>query len=204
MTDQLTTVRGIARHPWLNSPDTKFDADGLYKVTLELPAAVAAPLIAEYTALQKKAMADYQAQKKGKKAIATDLPITPKLDEDLNETGMYELKVKMKASGTSQRTGKPYTRKLPLFDSFGNPTNAQIGGGSDINVSFKASPWSNAKGECSVTCYLEAVQIIRLVTGGAVSSDRFGFGKVDGGFAAEEQTDSGVTPTDDASSYDFD
>lgn len=200
MTNKLTNVRGIARYPHLNEPDTKFDADGLYKVTVEVSAAVAAPLIAEFTAMQKKAMAEFQAEKKGKRATAVDLPITPKLDEDLNETGVYEVKAKMKASGTSQRTGKPYTRKLPIFDSFGNPTNAKVGGGSEIIISVNAREWSNPKGECSVTCYLEAVQVVRLVEGGSASSSKFGFGAIEGGFAADEAQGDAA----DASSYDFD
>ena len=33
---QIVTPRATAVYPWLNTPDTKFNADGEYKVTLKM------------------------------------------------------------------------------------------------------------------------------------------------------------------------
>jgi hypothetical protein len=206
MANALTTIRGTARYPWLNNPDTKFKAEGHYKMTLEVDAETAEPLIAAYEALRDIEVANYVALKKGKaKAKPQDLPIVAQLDEDGNETGMYELKLKMVASGVT-KAGKAWSRKLPLFDGAGKPTNAQVGGGSEVNVSFEAAPWTNAMGECSVTCRLEAVQVLRLVSGGQASASRFGFGAVDGAYSAAnepaEKSDDDAGEAD-GTSYDF-
>ena len=42
---KIVSPRGIAVYPWLNRPDTKFSADGDFKVTLKVDAAEASPLI---------------------------------------------------------------------------------------------------------------------------------------------------------------
>ena len=42
---KIVSPRGIAVYPWLNRPDTKFSADGDFKVTLKVGAAEASPLI---------------------------------------------------------------------------------------------------------------------------------------------------------------
>jgi hypothetical protein len=211
MSDILINVRGTARYPWFNKPDTKFNSAGLYKANIEIDAETAAPLIAQFEAMRAEEAKQYAIAKKGKKAKIEDLPLFAQLDEEGNETGMYELKVKMTASGISKKTNKPWSRKLPLFDGAGKPTNAAVGGGSEVIVSISPKGWTNAKGECSVTCYLEAVQVLQLVTGGQASASRFGFGAVDGAFVAgnepadrDDDDDAGSeADAEDASSYDF-
>jgi hypothetical protein len=211
MAKEIIQVRGIAQFPHLNTPDTKFEAHGVFKTTLELTAEVAAPLIERFTAERAAKAAEYEKMKKGKKAKLADLPIVPQTDEEGAETGAYELKLKMIASGTSFRTGKPYVRKLPLFDGGGKPTNARVGGGSELICAFEPNPWANAKGEVSVTCYLEAVQVLRLVDGGGATAGAYGFGAVDGAFAGKDREDDdqatpGETEGDDdggQASYDF-
>lgn len=206
MAKALTTIRGTAQYPWLNIPDTKFKAEGHYKMTLEVDAETAAPLIEKFEAMRDIEVANFVALKKGKaKAKPQDLPISAQTDEEGNETGMYELKLKMVASGIT-KAGKAWSRKLPLFDGTGKPTNAQVGGGSEVNASFEAAGWTNAMGECSVTCRLEAVQVLRLVTGGQATASRFGFGAVEGAFvAADEPAEKSDDSEEeaDASSYDF-
>lgn len=193
-------LRGIARFAWLNKPDTKFDSAGVYKTDLILSPEVAEPLIARFEKMREAAMADFQQEKKGKRAKEADLPIRPELDEDGNETGNYVAKVKMKASGVAKRTGKAWSRKLPLFDSVGSQTNARVGGGSDIICCVMPKAWSNAKGECSVTMYLEAVQVMRAAGGSAQDAGAFGFKAQEGGFVAP--TDDEDTPPFDASDED--
>ena len=42
---QIVTPKATAVYPWLNTPDTKFNVDGEYKVTLKIGSEDAQPLI---------------------------------------------------------------------------------------------------------------------------------------------------------------
>jgi hypothetical protein len=207
MADTIINVRGIARYPWLNKPDTKFEAAGVYKVDLEIDADTAEPLIRQFTDMRAAAMKEAQKALKGKKAKEADLPISPKLDEDGNETGAFVLKAKMKASGTSKKTGKQWTRAVPIFDAKGKPANPQIYGGSEIILGVKVQAWSNPKGECSVTCYLEGVQVIKLAAGsGGASASALGFSAVEGGYVEQDpdaDTETNGEGEGEGGDYDF-
>lgn len=199
MADTIINVRGIARYPWLNKPDTKFEAEGVYKVDLEITADVAEPLIRSFTDMRAQAMKEAVKTLKGKKAKEADLPISPKLDADTGEeTGTFILKAKMKASGVT-KAGKAWSRAVPIFDAKGRPANPSIYGGSEIILGLAPKSWANPKGECSVTCYLEGVQVIKLSQGsGGASASALGFGVVDDGYAEEEAVEG------EAAGYDFD
>ena len=202
----IMKVRGTARYPHLNEADTKFDDAGVFKTDLILDQETGAPIEVRFEKMRAAQMAETQKKLKGKKAKEADLPIQPEYDDEGNETGNYVLRVKMKASGISKKTGKAWSRKLPLFDAAGNPSSARIGGGSEIIAAFEPSAWANPKGECSVTCRLEAVQIIRLSEGGGASASRFGFGAVEGGYVAadEDEADTGTEAGEEAEAEDYD
>lgn len=206
MADPLLQARGIARYPWLNKPDTKFDAAGKYKVDLEITAEDASKLLPTLEALRSQAKADFQKTAKGKKAKDADLPLFPQTDSEGEETGNYILRVGMKASGVSKATGKAWNRSVPIFDAKGKPANPQIYGGSELIVSFKAQGWSNPKGECSATCYLEGVQVLKLAQGGG-GRDASGLGfKAQEGYSAEDDAVTNEDAGEDAAEngYDFD
>jgi hypothetical protein len=186
MSNQQLHIRGITRYPHLNKPDTKFDDAGVYKTDLILDAATGSKLTASFERARAAEMQEVQARLKGKKAKAADLPVQPELDDTGEETGQFILRAKMKASGISKKTGEAWKRSLPLFDADGVPTNARVGGGSEVIACITPKAWSNPKGECSVTCYLEAIQIISLSAGGGATASRFGFGAVEGGFKSSE------------------
>lgn len=206
MADQILKARGTARYPWLNKPDTKFQPEGVFKVDLEITAEEASKLLPVLEGLREKAKADFQKSAKGKKAKDADLPLFPQLDSAGEETGSFILRAKMKASGISKKTGKPWSRTVPIFDAKGKPASPQIYGGSEIIVAFKADGWANPKGECGATCYLEGVQVLKLAGGsGGSSAGAFGFGSEEG-YSAEDDV---VTfeATDEAAAeggYDFD
>lgn len=211
MAKELTNVRGIAIWPHLNTADTKFDDAGSFHTKLRIEADVAAPIIARFEEMRAAAAAEYQKAKKGKKAKLADLPIEPEYDEETGEeTGKFVLRTKMKASGKSKKTGKMWERQVPLFDSRGKPLGAKnyINSGAEIVVSFEPNAWSNPKGECSVTLYLEAVQVISL-GGRSSSASAFGFGAVDGGYTASDEAadDAAVDEAageEEDGGYDFD
>ncbi|MCH2199767.1 MAG: hypothetical protein MK081_13390 [Flavobacteriales bacterium] len=199
-------ARGRAVFPKLNEPDTKFNPEGIFTTKLILSPEVADPLIAKLEAMQAEAVKKAQAKKKGKRVKQQDLPIQPAYDEDGNETGDYELKTKMKASGVSNKTGNPWTRKLPLFDSTGKPTNVQVGGGSEIICAMEASAYDSASIGVGVTLRLEAVQVVNLAAGGSRSASDFAFGSVEGGFVSTDESEvasSDETSEEDAAEYEF-
>jgi hypothetical protein len=192
-------ARGIAVYPWLKKPDTKFDADGVFKTDLRVSEEDAQALIEIITEAQNEAKeeAEKKAKAKRKKAKEADLPYSEALDEDGEETGEVMFRFKSKASGTSKKTGKRWSRTLPLFDAKGKKTKVSVYGGSEIIVAFTAQPWVNPKMEYGVKLQLEAVQIIDLVTGGGGgSASSYGFGEEDG-FDASDAEDEEDTETED-------
>jgi hypothetical protein len=214
--------KGTARYPYLNKPDTKFDADGVFKTDLVLSADDAETVdeVIQETLAEAAEMAKRQAaaaKKKGKKQTPkeSDLPRAEVLDDDGEETGEVAFRFKSKASGVSQKTGKRWSRTMPLFDAKGRPSKANIYGGSVIKVAFTAVPWVNPKCEYGVKLQMEGVQIIELVSGGGQkSASALGFGEEDGYVADDEDEEDTVagdgdeaaaddTDTDDGDDDDF-
>lgn len=202
-----TTPRGIAVWPKLDEPDTKFEAEGVYTTKLKLSAEDAQPyvdlidkLAADHLAACQKA--ESNPAKKKKLKLTDDMPYKPDLDKEGNETGDMILSFKMKASGVSKKTGKPWTRKPAAFDAKGRPLTPvpKIGGGSTIKVSCIYEPWANPKGEVGVSARLEAVQLIELRTFGDRSAAEHGFGEEEDGYEAEAATAQTAGFTDESGS----
>lgn len=200
-------VKGTAIFPYFTKPDTKFDADGVYKSDVRLSYEEAAPLLEQLETMQSEKIAQEKKKAPGKRYKEADLPLFPELDDAGEETGNWIARVKSKASGVSRKTGQRYTRVLPLFDSKGQPFDASQGdvrGGASIVAAVSPHAWCNPKGEVGVTMRLEAVQVITL--GGSSGSTRsFGFSAVDGGFVAADAPakDEVVEEADTAEDYDF-
>ena len=89
-----TTKTGIAIYPHLTQPDTKFNANGEYKVSLSLTEQEAAPLKKLIEQEKVKAMAMIP---EGKKAKESDDPYFNETDDEGQETGRTVFKFKMKA-----------------------------------------------------------------------------------------------------------
>jgi hypothetical protein len=165
---KLVTPKGVAKYPWLTKADTKFNPDGVYKTDLLLSSEDAKPLAAQI----KEFYGKHFQSKKGK------MPYFKETDDNEKETGNIIFRFKTK-------------NKPALFDSDGKPMqNVNVFGGSQVKVSATAAPY-NAAGNNGITLYLNAVQIIELVTGGGGDSDGFGF-KAEEGYkhSGEITTDS--------------
>jgi hypothetical protein len=208
---QFITPRGTAVFPKLNQPDTKFDANGVYETKLKLEAdaadgqigksVVALPEIVEkLEAIRDQFLAEKKAELAGgkdpkQKAKAKNITARaigePAYDDDGEETGELILKAKMKASGISAKDNKPWTRKPVIFDAKGKKLSdvPLIYGGSTLKVAVKAVPYyMAAENEVGVSLYLEAVQVIDLVSGGGGrSASAYGFGSEDGYVAEDEE-----------------
>lgn len=187
--------KGTAIFPYLNKPDVKYDAEGVYTTALALEGDDIEEMekrIAPILRAAKEA-AETEGKKKRKKAKEADMPFRPELtrvdpesDEIPEETGRVLFRFKSKASG-KRKDGSLWERKVALFDSKGKPMNALVGGGSVLKISYTLVPWVNPKLEYGVKLQLEAVQVITLgAMGGNQDAEGFGFGEEEGGFEADE------------------
>lgn len=204
--DVKVTPIGEALWPKLYEPDTKFDPDGVYSVKLRIDKEDAYPLIEAFDAIvHERFEAEQEAAKNARernKIKMADPCYTFEEDEDGNETGYVLMNFKSKASGVSKKTGKPWKRTIPVFDSKRSPidlSSITIGNGSKIKVAYTASPFYTASIGVGISLRLEAVQVIELVEYGVRSADGYGFSEEDG-FDADVHADTAFansTPSDD-------
>jgi len=159
----VVTPRGVAQYPWLTKPDTKFDADGVYKISLEMDTASK-----ECQDLCEKIREAFVEEFGQKKLAKAHLPFTD--DEETGKTS-FSFKSKMKPK---------------LYNSKGQPIKngeeLKIGGGSICKVSFSGQPYDKGI-NTGVVLYLNGVQIIELVS--FASGD--GFGDEGDSFAPEDE-----------------
>lgn len=203
---KITTARGIAVWPKLDEPDTKYKPEGEFNIKVRLSAEDAAPIIstlepiiAQAEALLKKAKAEEKNPAKRAK-IKDDLHpgYVEVADDQGNLTGEYEFNFKMKASGVSKKTGKPWTMRPAIFDAKGQPApkGIKVGGGSTVKVMGVAAPFQTNGVGYGVTLRLEAVQVIKLRTFAERSASQYGFAAEDDedAFDAAGVADESATP----------
>ncbi len=184
-----TTVQGIAVWPHLNEPDYEYNADGTYEVKLQLEGKAAKALIKKLDAFYKLALA---AEDRAGKDKQDNCPYSLATDEDGNDIeGTYLFKFKRPASGRykkGKKKGQKWTGTVDLWDSQLAPMDDPIWGGSEIRVSYEASPYCNKKIGFGISLRLLAVQVSgKLVTSGGESHDPEdqGFSKSDDGFVGK-------------------
>lgn len=221
--DKVLTGKGIAKFPYLNAPDTKFNADGEFRIRL---------VIADDSNQQSgstkgksiKAMLEEAAQKKyeetkaqleesfntekgekkakAKKALdalkVADLPIKPVYDDEGNETGEIELSFKMKHKRTDKKTQKTIEQFPKLFDAAGHefPRKTPIWGGSEVKVAAQVVPFYTAAVGAGASLRLSAVQIIKLNTSGGGDAGSYGFGSEEGYNVPDGMDDEPTTPAE--------
>ncbi len=144
----IYTPKGISNYTWLSRPDTKFNPDGVYTVTLMFEKT--APGVKE---LCKKLNDAYkQAQKPKKKG--GNKPYKE------NEDGLIEIKLSQKAV-IHTKTGEAINKTVATLDSKLKPVKADIGNGSELRAAFNIRPYDY--NGCGISLDLVAVQIINLV-----------------------------------------
>lgn len=179
---RYTTPKGTAKYPWLSVPDTKFNSDGEYKVTLVVPVEEADTILQFLDEQMSASEAKAKKENPGKKVKVADAPY--KVDE---ENGNVEINFKLKAR-VNMQNGDSFEQKPALFDAKGKPIqDVNVGGGSKIKVSYECVPFYTALIGAGVSLRLRAVQVIDLVefTGGADAS-AYGFEEEEG-YAAQAE-----------------
>lgn len=196
--ERFVTPKATAIFCMINTPSTKFKADGEYSIKLAMTPEEAQPLIEKLTPIWKAAVAKQTEALKPalKKTLTVVEPWAKELDQDTGEeTGRLCFNFKMSAKVKSKKTGDIIELRPSIFDAKGNPIkpgSVIVGSGSKVRVSFTTRGYYMASGnKAGLTLDLQAVQIIDLVEWtGQASAGEYGFGEEDG-FTTEEIVDEG-------------
>ncbi|UCR91185.1 putative ssDNA binding protein [Ralstonia phage RpT1] len=203
----LATVFGFVN---VTKPDTKYKAEGEYKIRVKIPKEAVQDLYEELAALAEAKLAQtierakkdpkFKASLKGKAPKAADLPFY----ED-DEDGTYVFTFKSKASFISKKPGsegETVNRTIPIWQGNKRLKPEEVpkfGEGSKVRVSFVAADFFTAAVGAGITLRLEAVKLIQAVeyTGGGSNP----FGDDDGDY--QESTGGNESfPDDDGSAED--
>lgn len=205
---KYVSPKGVAVYPWLTTPDTKFNADGEYRVKLRLAASEAEGLMKlidtefdkNLKAVKDEMKSDLKKLKKVKPCA--DKPYSPAEDEEGNETGEVEFNFKMKAI-VRPKDKDPFEQSPRLFDAKGKPlADVNIGGGSEIKIAFNIVPFYTVQLGAGVSLRLLAVQVIKLVEYTGASAESYGFGEEEGYEFEDDSDDPG--PTDEQANAEAD
>ncbi len=198
---KFVTPRCVFIFPKLTKADTKYKAEGEYRVKGRFTLDAVAPeviekLTAARDALVEETKAALKAKKEGAKLKALkvlDL-FTAETDKETGtETGFSLINAKMQASGISKKDGTPWKRSPKLFDAQGNKlaANKQIWGGSEGKIAVEALAYYTPKdNQVGMAFYLNAVQVLKLVSGGGDNAADHGFGAEEG-YTGEDGADAG-------------
>ena len=108
---------------------------------------------------------------------------TPEYDKEDNPTGNYLWRFKTNAFIKSKATGEDILKKVPVFDSIGQPVKLkeEPGNGSIAKIAFVTNPYFvEGQGMGGLSLYLNAVQLLKLEQFGARDAASYGFGVEDG------------------------
>ena len=158
-------IQGKAMWAKVHDPDTKFDANGIYSVSVLVPEEEAQEMCEHLDGLAKKKLAEEIKNNPKRKDLTLRTPYAPATDKDGNETGEIEFKVKLKAKFQS-RDGKWFTQKPIVVDSKRTPMTKDtlIGNGSTVKVAYETVPYVMMSSKtCSVSLRLKGVQVLNLV-----------------------------------------
>lgn len=201
----------------LSKPSTKFKANGEYSVKIVLPGETGTAFQAKLKPLAEQARVDLTAAEKDAKKAALlkrytlNVPGTPELDDNANETGNVVFAMRQSAVITPKDKSKePFNVTIGLFDAKGKPLpkNLIIGRGSLVKVAYEVIPFKMASdgtsGKIGVSLRLKAVQVIELVKYDGQSADAYGFAAEEGftheaegeQFPADENADAPATTGD--------
>ena len=182
MSKVITTPKGKAVWPRIDTPDTKFDEDGVYSCKLHVSegdfkafeAVVKPQLDAAYNA-------ECSRQGKDKIRMAASSPLR------INDDGDYEIYAKQKAKVHTKSKGTlEFT--IAAVDSQGKKIEMpKIGSGSTLKMAVEVNTWFVPSQGFGYTLRLRAVQVLDLVEYGGGSSS-FGFGAEADGYVGDGES----------------
>lgn len=209
----FTTPVGIAVSAFITAPSTDYDEDGQYFVKLKLPTkdkSTQQLIKLIDTAAEdayNSALELLETPAERKKCRQSDVSYKPEEDDDGNETGFTLFNFKRKAI-RRDKNGNIKPVKIRLFDSVGQPVDPEgldVWGGSELAISFRLVPFYTAGVGAGVSHRIEAIQLIKVVSGGDDrTAEDFGFKKQTGGFVGgkSDEDEADDTIEDEVSSVD--
>ena len=176
MSKVLTTPKGTAVYPRIDTPDTKFNEDGVYSCKLHVDEASFNAFTKQVTDTVEREY-DVECKVKGKKlkkAATSPIRITP--------DGDFEIYAKQVAQRQTKKGLLTFT--IPVFDSKGAklPTSPAIGSGSTLKLSVEVYTWYTDLQGFGYTLRLKAVQLLDLIEYNNGSSSSFGFTEEENGY----------------------
>lgn len=194
---------GIAVHPWVSKPDTKFNTDGVFKLGLTLSGADAQRFKEEVDAEAEAAFARYFETDEGKKVSPKDrkawsiyYPYKEETDDSDNPTGYITFDFKQNAK-IKLKDGTTKDIQIGIKDAKNKDVHKPVFGGSELRTmfTFRDIPMKSLK-QAGVRLDFAQVQVIKLA-----SSSGPGFGEVEGGYTEEDQEHSSNESGDAGGDY---
>ena len=193
MSKVITTPKGKAVWPRIDTPDTKFDEDGVYSCKLHVSEgdfkAFEAIVKPKLDAAYKE---ECSRQGKDKIRMAASSPLR------INDEGDHEIYAKQKAKVHTKSKGTlEFT--IAAVDSQGKKIDMpKIGSGSTLKMAVEVNTWFVPSQGFGYTLRLRAVQVLDLIEyGGGYSS--FGFGaEADGYVGSGESLNDAFEVADEA------
>jgi len=215
--NKIVTPVGVSQYCWLNTPDTKFDKEngGHFKTNLILKGSEAQTVIKSIKEEMKKSLEMAKEKTKGKEPKTANMPFEEEYI-DGKPTGNIIFKFKAKAkimmkSGDvidikipifDRKSGDVIDIKIPIFDSKGTPMKEQVWSGSEMKISADMIPYYTAMAGAGVSLRLKAVQITKLVEGGAGAGAKgHGFDEIKDGYVAPEEQPTEADEIQEASDF---
>lgn len=198
---EFTTPPGIAVFPHLIKADTKFDDGGVFHTKLRIPEGEWPQKIVEEAQrlIDEEFLAVLEKKPALKKQLKRAEAFPAELDKETGEeTGNLLLQFRMNAQYMA-KDGTIRRNSVVVFDSQGGRITTDPWSGSVIRVRFYLKPYfMESTKTVGVSLKLLAVQVIQMVRGGeGRDAASYGFGVVEDGYVAENETNteaSGGTP----------
>ena len=194
MSKVITTPKGKAVWPRLDTPDTKFNEDGLYSCKLHVSEgdfkAFEAIVKPKLDAAYKE---ECSRQGKDKIRMAASSPLR------INDEGDHEIYAKQKAKVHTKSKGTlEFT--IAAVDSQGKKiAMPKIGSGSILKMAVEVNTWFVPSQGFGYTLRLRAVQVLDLVEYGGGGDGSFGFGaEADGYVGSGESLNEAFAVADEA------
>jgi hypothetical protein len=193
MSKVITTPKGKAVWPRIDTPDTKFDEDGVYSCKLHVSEgdfkAFEAIVKPKLDAAYKE---ECSRQGKDKIRMAASSPLR------INDEGDHEIYAKQKAKVHTKSKGTlEFT--IAAVDSQGKKIDMpKIGSGSTLKMAVEVNTWFVPSQGFGYTLRLRAVQVLDLIEYGGGDSS-FGFGaEADGYVGSGESLNQAFEVADEA------
>lgn len=181
--ERITSPKGYAQYAHLVTPDTKFNSDGVYSVTLHCDdTAETTKLIERLEAIRDDF---YENSKDVQKAIATRKQVVKADVCEWTQDGFVAFKFKQQAK-IKCRDGSVIDAHIAMYDAKLTPMSEEVGRDSVIRISFTANPYyMPTTRQVGLSLRPVAVQVIDLKKGGGNSGESYGF-EAEEGFEVED------------------